>query len=242
MEYIDGYQADCLEQLPVEVLEDVALRIRRDSYLSEGHRDELLKNYLDERRWKLNKSFLYTEENLKRIEEMNDLLTRLALEAVQLAWNIYLENLELKKSGSDLFRPVYITPELIVPTDIYYREEGEKRVYTEREVQLWDIMTRLNPDRWTSILPGGTLCIGTESEDDECLEKQQQDVLWGGVPEEDPEKRSWGCVMNIDHEKTKHICFVWPFHTLLDFSCMALQDVLKINRFNMNIKLEYDEI
>lgn len=246
MKFIEGYWADEyeLDRLPVEVLEDVLLRIRKDCYLSEDAADELLKIYLEARRTKLCNDFVYSEKNLKRIEEMNDLLTRQTMELAELGWNIYQENLELKRSGSEAYKPVEITLELSVPADLYYRDDAKMLVYTDREEWIWEILMSHNPKmRHQDILPSSSLHTERDNGEIQSLERWQQDLLWGSVPEEDPKVCSWGNMMtNVDHRKMEHICFVWPFHNLFDFCGLSMQDVLKIDRFNMNIKLEYDKI
>lgn len=226
----------------MEVLEDIIIRMRSDSYLSDYNRGTLLRDYLDERQYKLNKQFVYTDENVKRIEEMNNLMAEKVTEATTICWNIYKEQVELKNSGSDMYLPVLITPVLEIPQDLYYDRDDDNRqiVFTTREERLWRIMVEDIRLSWKDILPG-TAILSSE-QDDVSLEDYRNNVLWGSDYEEDLEKRSWGSVMRIDHEKTKHICFNWAFHNLIDYCGMAIQDVLKIDKFNMRMILEYDEI
>lgn len=246
MKFIEGYWADEyeLDRLPVEVLEDILLRIRHDCYLSEDATDELLKIYLEARRRSLCDKFVYSEKNLKRIEEMNDLLTRQTTELVELGWSIYQEHLELKNSGSEAYMPVRIELELSVPANLYYRDDAEKLVYTDKEERMWEILMEHNPKmRYQDILTNNSLHTERESEETQSRERWLQEILWGCIPEEDPKMRSWGNMLTgIDHQKIEHICFVWPFHNLFDFCGLSIQDILKIDRFNMNVKLKYDKI
>ena len=84
MKYKDGYLCgeEELEQLPVEILEDVIIRIHRDCYLSRDSKRDLLKTYLVVRKWKLDKAFQYTEENLRRLREMNELMKDYPLDVI----------------------------------------------------------------------------------------------------------------------------------------------------------------
>lgn len=243
MEFLDGYQSDNLEMLPMEVLEDVIIRMRSDSYLSDYNRRGLLRDYLDERQCKLNKQFVYTDENIKRIEDMNNLLAEKVMEATTICWNIYKEQMELKNSGSEMYRPVQITPVLEIPSDLYYNRNDDDRqiVFTTHEAQLWSVMVENLKLSWNEILPG-TAILSPEQDVDISLEDYQNRVLWGSDYNEAPEICSWGSVMRIDYEKTKHICFNWASHNLIDFCGMAIQDVLKIDKFNLKMKFEYDEI
>lgn len=76
MKYKDGYIADyeMLGQMTVKELEDTLMRITDDVYLSEDAKRELVKMYLDERKWKLDREFVFTEENVRQMNEMNKLL------------------------------------------------------------------------------------------------------------------------------------------------------------------------
>lgn len=76
MKYKDGYIADydMLGQMTVKELEDTLMRITDDVYLSEDAKRELVKMYLNERKWKLDREFVFTEENVWRMNEMNKLL------------------------------------------------------------------------------------------------------------------------------------------------------------------------
>ncbi len=57
MKYKDGYIADydMLGQMTVKELEDTLMRITDDVYLSEDAKRELVKMYLNERKWKLDR-------------------------------------------------------------------------------------------------------------------------------------------------------------------------------------------
>lgn len=133
MKYKDGYLCgeEELEQLPVEILEDVIIRIHRDSYLSRDSKRDLLKTYLVVRKWKLDKAFQYTEENLRRLREMNELIERQSVDAIRTAYQVYQEELKVKTACPDEYVDVEIKPQLKVPHSLYYRDPDF--IFTEKE-------------------------------------------------------------------------------------------------------------
>ena len=100
MKYRDGYLCgqDDLDRLPVDILEDIIIRIYRDDYLSRDAKQELLKDYLEERKHKLDKAFRYTDDNLKRLREMNGLIEQQSIEAIRTAYRIYQDELRIASS------------------------------------------------------------------------------------------------------------------------------------------------
>ena len=98
LKYRDGYLCgyENLEPLPVEILEDIVLRIAADDYLSRDAKEDLLKEYLEERKHKLDKAFRYTDENLARLREMNVLIEQQSIEAIRTAYRVYLDELAEK--------------------------------------------------------------------------------------------------------------------------------------------------
>ena len=101
MKYKDGYLCgeEELEQLPVEILEDVIIRIHRDSYLSRDSKRDLLKTYLEVRKWKLDKAFQYTEENLRRLREMNELIEKQSIDAIRTTYQVYQDESSYTKGN-----------------------------------------------------------------------------------------------------------------------------------------------
>ena len=93
LKYRDGYLCgyENLEPLPVEILEDIVLRIAADDYLSRDAKEDLLKEYLEERKHKLDKAFRYTDGNLARLREMNVLIEQQSIEAFRMASRVYLD-------------------------------------------------------------------------------------------------------------------------------------------------------
>lgn len=134
MKYRDGYLCgqDDLDRLPVDILEDIIIRIYWDDYLNRDAKQELLKDYLEERKHKLDKAFRYTDDNLKRLREMNGLIEQQSIEAIRTAYRIYQDELAEKAARPDTYTDMEIKPILKVPADIYYQENPDC-VFTERK-------------------------------------------------------------------------------------------------------------
>ena len=78
MKYLKSYpiQLEYIQQLPLDVLEDIMIRIGDDSYLDKEDKKLLLELYIEQRWWKKQKNFVYSKENIARIEEINQMLIR----------------------------------------------------------------------------------------------------------------------------------------------------------------------
>lgn len=245
MKYRDGYliSDDDIMQLELEVIEDIAYRVFKDSYLTEEAKLDILDVYLDCRWRKKEKTFAYNEENLKRVSDMNDLLIRQTKEAVKLSYEIFLQEMEVNKYSEKKYE-IEVIPHLLVPADMYWTyEKPYKNTYTERDERIWEILTSSYNKKyqWYSILPGSSGFLSYQAKDlESCIE---EDYVWGStLKDETPEKRSWGCVMNIDREKCKDICFCWAFHNLLDFVNFSMDDILKIKEFKIEMEMNYEPI
>lgn len=238
MRYKEGYLYDeeVLYTLPVNVLEDIILRIHRDAYLSKNMQEELLKDYLSARKYALDKTFSYTEENLKQLADMNRLLEQQSIEAIQIAWQVYQEELAEKISHADTYRDVRITPYLYVPKDLY--EHMQNEAFLEKEELIWDILCSPNNSkhRINDILVHSPFCTSQTSRQD--LNAVIRHVVYGCQGNEEP--TPWG-MAGLDREKIKDIRFVWPFHSLFEFCNFSIIDILKIKKFNITIKVE-DEV
>ena len=239
MKYWDGYlcRDEDLEELPVGILEDVIVRIYEDSYLSRDSKRDLLKVYLEMRKWKLDQEFRYTEEDVRRLREMNELIERQSIEGIRAAYRIYREELEAKAAGPDGYVDVEVRPQLKVPSALYYDEPGF--IFTEKEERVWYALCSLYNSGYETfgMLSGGAFFCTSRS--DESCEVAIRDWVYGCHGDEEP--TSWGDVMHLDREKVKEICFVWPFHNIYDFCGFAMTDLLKIKKFDLVIELT-DEV
>ena len=243
MKYRDGYlcEYDDLWQLPVDILEDIIIRIYQDSYLSRDAKLDLLKDYMDVRKSKLDKAFLYTDENTNRLREMNELIEWQSLEAIRTAYRIYQDELAEKAAHPDTYVDVEIKPMLKVPSDIYYNLYREKSdyIFTEKEERMWDILcSPYNHNYRIFDMLCSTATFYTSKPDANC-EDVICDCVYGC--DKDEEFTSWGDVMCLDREKVKDILFVRPYHNIYDFCCFAMSDLFKIKEFKTEIEIT-DEI
>lgn len=245
MKYRDGYlvSEDDVMQLPVEVIEDITYRAFKDSYLTEEAKMDILEVYLECRWLKRQKAFVYNEENLKRIVDMNELLIRQTKEAVKTAYEIFRQEMEMNERSEKKYE-IEVIPHLRAPFDMYLSDKWPyDGLYTEREERTWEVLNSIynKKYKWYTILPGTSGFMSYNDRDlDKCIE---EDMLWGeSLKDNTPEQRSWGCVMHIDREKCKDICFCWPFHNLLDFTHFSMDDILKIKKFKMEIEVNYEPL
>ena len=63
MKYLKSYpcQLEYIQQLPLDVLEDIMIRIGDDSYLDKKDKALLLDLYIEQRWWKKQESFVYSK-------------------------------------------------------------------------------------------------------------------------------------------------------------------------------------
>ena len=245
MKYRDGYLVsdEDVRLLELEVIEDIAYRVFKDSYLTEEAKLDILEVYLDSRWSKKQQEFVYNDENLKRMEAMNDLLIRQTKEAVRTAYEIYLQETE-GINHSDKKYEIEVVPHLLVPANMYWEyDEPYQGTYTEREERIWEVLNSSynKKYKWYNILPGTSGFMSYHNKDlERCIE---EDYVWGeSLKDSTPEQRSWGCVMHIDREKTKGIYFCWAFHNLLDFMNFSMDDILKVKQFKMEVEVNYEPI
>lgn len=247
MKYWKSYlvSEEDVKKLPVEVIEELMYRAYEDCYLTPEDKMEILEVYI-QCRWSLKqKSFVYDEESLKRIVALNELLIKQTTEVMELAHEIYQQELEENKK---LPRPydLEVLPRLLVPCYMYngYDEEAYKGNFTERDERIWKVLNSAynKQKNYHNLLHCSSFYYNSEEgKEQEEMEGYVEDMLWGHMlKDEEPGVKSWGCVMNVDREKTKDICFCWPFHTLLDFCGFSLEDILKIERFNMEVEVNYE--
>lgn len=136
MKYKDGYIADyeMLGQMTVKELEDTLMRITDDVYLSEDAKRELVKMYLDERKWKLDREFVFTEENVRQMNEMNKLFEKQTAEVMHLAHQIFLDEMEVRRKTPDGYNHLEVRAELLIPYNEYgAEEESVAGLDTERD-------------------------------------------------------------------------------------------------------------
>ena len=245
MKYRDGYLVsnEDVMQLSLEDIEDLAYRTYKDSYLTEEAKTDILEVYLDCRWRKKQQEFVYNEENLKRMEMMNDLLIRQTEDVVRTAYEIFLQETQANNL-SDKKYEIEVVPQLLVPSTMYWEyKEPYQGTYTERDERMWEVLCSSSNKKlkWYRILTGSDI---THSYQDKELENYIEEYfVWGeSLKDSTPEQRSWGGVMSVNHEKTKGICFCWAFHNLLDFMNFSMDDILKVKQFKMEVEVNYEPI
>ena len=217
--------------MPLEVIEDIMIRIGDDAYLCEADKSELLYLYIEERWRKKQKGFIYSQENVARIEEMNQMLIRQTTDVVTSAWEIFQ-----RESN------VQVAPQLLIPGCMFGWRPGRRGNLSQKEAKMWWILSggyyHLK-ERNRNVLPStaeyGTWMKGCGFEDKLKL------ILWGHSALTEPEEE-WGMGrdMDIDQEKTSHIRFCWPFEYLLSKEIFSMEDILMIDKFIPKIEVQYD--
>ena len=245
MKYRDGYLVsdEDVMLLSLEDIEDLAYRVYKDSYLTEEAKTDILEVYLDCRWRKKQQEFVYNDENLKRIADMNHLLIRQTKEVVSTAYEIYLQETQANNLSNKKYE-IEVVPQLLVPSTMYWEyKEPYQGTYTERDERMWEVLCSSSNKKlqWYRILPNTSHFRSYQDRDlENCIE---EDVVWvESLKGSTPEQRSWGSVMSINYKKTKGICFCWAFHNLLDFMNFSMDDILKVKEFKMEIEVNYEPI
>ena len=233
MKFKEGFLCsdEDLDKLPVDILEDIIIHIHRDSYLCRDVKDDLMELYLETRKWKLDKAFLYTEENLQRLRDMNALIERQSTVAMEMAWQVWQDERAEKALHPETYRDVEITPFLKVPTALYVDEPD--RIFTEKEEAVWDVLCSDDNFKYVHF----PMLMSYSSFATNCAQYDLQAVIRNVVYgcEGDEEPTPWG-MAGLDWKKIQNICFVWPFHTLFEHCGFAMSDILKIKGFNLEIR------
>lgn len=240
MKYFKSYpcQQEDIGRLPVRVIEDMLIRINNDPLLEWQERGELTRKYVEMRWMKKQEDFVYSAENIRRIADMNQLLIRQTTDVLTTAFRILQEEKEECRCQGKACK-VEVAPRLTVPGRMYGWMRSEAGKFTEREATIWGILVSSYGEKAgkeRSILPNPAE-FGRSWKEGKTFSQHLEDTLWGFFLYEDPELRSWGSGMTIDDEKTKHIVFCWPFQHLMEDECFSMEDILKIDKFDMKIEM-----
>ena len=234
--YSDGYlcRDEDLEQVPAEILEDMMIRIYNDSYLDSMSKEALLYSYLQARKRKLDNAFPYTEENVQRLREMNELIEQQSIEVIRAAYQIYREELKAKAAHPEGYIDVEIMPQLKIPSGIY--SYGQSVPFTEeKDVWVWRVLcSRYNSEDWVNV----SKAVFHTSRSDESCEAAIRKWVYGCRVDGKPEE--WGDVMCIDKEKVRDICFESLFHNAKNLCGLTMADLLKIKKFDLVIEWTYE--
>jgi len=243
MIYKDGYlyDPDDVEQLPVEAIEDILLRIKSDSYLSRDTKYELTELYLTERQHKLNRQFAFNDENTERIKAANELIKQASIKAINMAWQTYQHLMARKKSSPDNFIDVEICPHLVIPK--YFYDDYKTEVYTEREEQVWGVLCSPYNKQLRTFSPLHPVRpYSTKGTDDFHENMTVEEVVKECVCDYEEEHPNWGDTWMLCPEKLSSIVFVRPFHNMADYCQFALSDILKIKHYGIKIEIKDEDI
>lgn len=234
-----GYITDNLYDLPLEDIEATIIDLGKDNYINDHERQSLMSDYMGARWTKLQDSFEYTPENVKLLNEANELLKSSAERVARKAWRMChaeWENMKAKPYKS--FNYVDLSTHLHVPHCYETDKDENPLVVGDVDERLWDALVGY----YRLERCGGAMMSGHLYSHDrycKCEDDFVCEVLWGLPYEEDTKKRNWGhdCLMDMD--ATRDICFVWPFHSLVSHEYVALSDLIKIKGYKESITVEY---
>lgn len=234
-----GYITDDLDKLSLEDLEATLIDLDKDSYIDDWERWNLMSDYMSARWVKLQKAFEYTHENIKLLNDANELLKASAERVARKAWRMCMaERAALAERPCKSFNYVDIETHLYVPHCFETDNDGNPLVVGDVDERLWEVLVSY----YRHERSGGAMMSGhlytfdqfVKSEDDFVCE-----VLWSLPFEDNPKIRNWGHDCLMDMEATKDICFVWPFHSLVSHEYLALSDLIKIRGYKEAITVEY---
>lgn len=238
MIYKDGYlyDPDDVEKLPVETIEDILLRIKRDTYLSRDTKYELMELYLSERQNKLDHQFSFNDRNIERIKAANELIKQASIKAITMARQTYQDLLARKKAKPDGFTDVEIRPQLVIPKGFY--DDYKTEVYTEREEQVWGVLCSPYNRALQTFAPlHPVMAYSTRETDNFHENKPAEEVVKECVCNYEEKYPNWGDAWTLCPEKLKDIIFVRPFHNLFDYCQFVMSDILKIKRYGIKIEI-----
>lgn len=242
MKYFKSYpcQYEDISKLPLDVLEDIMIRIGGDPYLTQTDKAELLDLYIRQRWRKKMKSFVYSKDNIERIEEMNRTLIRQTTEIETSAWEIWQqEREEMKRIGKSC--NIQVRAKLLIPGRMY-KWRPSRQGNLSKESKIWWILS----DGYDSPEENKRNILPSVSEygrwkEEYGLEQRLKVVLWGISALNEPEEEwGWEDIMGIDHKKTRHIRFCRTFSEFLSQERFSLQDILSIEKFTQIIEVKYD--
>jgi hypothetical protein len=239
MKFLKSYpcQIEYIQQLPLDVLEDIMIRIGDDSYLDKNDKALLLDLYIEQRWRKKQKSFIYSKDNISRIEKINQKLIRQTTDVMTSAWEIYQQEKEENERNGKKYG-IEIIPMLLTPNRMFGFLANN---FTHKEAKIWWILVNgyngSKENDGNILPPAGEYGLWKEEFE---FEEKLKIKLWGFSGFSEPDKEE--TIIGLDHEKTNHIRFCWPFYYLLSLEKLALEDVLKIEKFIPKIEVRYEAL
>ena len=231
MKHLKSYpcQLEYIQQLPLDVLEDIMIRIGDDSYLDKKDKALLLDLYIEQRWWKKQKSFVYSKDNIAQIKEINQMFIRQTTDVMTSAWEICQKEKEENERNK---YSIKVTPMLLIPNRMFGFLATN---ITHKEAKIWWILANRHHNERNILPPAGEYGLWKEEFG---FEEKLNIKLWGFSDFSEPEKEV--SITGIDHKKTNHIRFCWPFTYLLSLQRFALEDLLKIEKFIPKIEVKYE--
>ena len=239
MKFLKSYpcQIEYIQQLPLDVLEDIMIRIGDDSYLDKKDKALLLDLYIEQRWRKKQKSFIYSKDNISRIEKINQMLIRQTTDVMTSAWEIYKQEKEENERNGKKYG-IEIIPMLLTPNRMFGFLANN---FTHKEAKIWWILVNgyngSKENDGNILPPAGEYGLWKEELE---FEEKLKIKLWGFSGFIEPDKEE--TIIGLDHEKTNHIRFCCPFYYLLSLERLALEDVLKIEKFIPKIEVRYEAL
>ena len=138
MKFLKSYpcQLEYIQQLPLDVLEDVMIRIGDDSYLDKKDKALLLNLYIEQRWRKKQKSFVYSKDNISRIEKINQKLIRQTTDVMISAWEIFQQEKEENERNGKKYS-IKVEPKLLTPNRMFGFLANH---FTHKEAKIWWIL------------------------------------------------------------------------------------------------------
>ena len=231
MKHLKSYpcQLEYIQQLPLDVLEDIMIRIGDDSYLDKKDKALLLDLYIEQRWWKKQESFVYSKDNIARIEEINQMLIRQTTDVMTSAWEICQKEKEENERNK---YSIKVTPMLLIPNRMFGFLATN---ITHKEAKIWWILANRHHNERNILPPAGEYGLWKEEFG---FGERLNVKLWGFSGFSEPEKEV--STIGLDYKKTNHIQFCWPFTYLLSLQRFALEDLLKIEKLIPKIEVKYE--
>lgn len=225
-----------VSELDTEALEERILHIYYDGSISRHTKYELLEDCLDERKKRLDDSFVCDEATVAYIQEANELIRRRSTEAVELAWQQYRAELARKEAAHGAFRDVAVSAELVVPANIYGLGIDNNGM-SAHDAAVWSVLCSdcnpfLSNFALLSFMPPFKTSAAADYHSGSIDEAVRNCIC--DYSEEHP---SWGNMWRLAPDAMRGIVFVRPFHNLYDYCKFSMSDILRIRDYKIRVRI-----
>ena len=198
-------------------LERTMLSLYWDKNLNDGDREFLMKGYKEERMRYMDSLFAFTEEHRRRLEEVEKLYLETVRRMEAVVDRMTRREVQKRKQGAVSAKMVRANLE------IGNLEDTEEHCYSDEEMDMWGIL---------------------------CGEDREHLLFWGiqyrteSVDSYEEEKERWSMParLRIADEETcpdAGTRFTSEFRTLKDSRKLAWEDLIRITRFDLTVRLHY---